>query len=412
MIERNPKRRDILILDDDADLDVELIQMLRANGLLANAETDATQIRPDDFDNVDVLVLDLKLPNVDGTDILALLPDCSRPPALILTTGQGEGMLRAASMAAERAGLTVLGALPKPFDPDALLALLNAENRAPLARPENALSDDDIRAALVTALDRRSLPVAFQPLVDAAALRFEGAEALLAGHLDPFGPIGPDRIVAVAAGDVALLVRLTHDVLRQAASACAAWTAAGFSGDVSVNLPLDVLLQPAEVDRFAAIVDAAGIARGRVIFELTEDALYDTSAAALGALIKLRLAGFALALDDVGQRQSGLLQLANLPVTEMKIDLELVRAARTWEKARNIFSSLGDLGHRLGLTIVAEGVETKEDLALARRNKVHYVQGYLISRKKPLRELIAMLPVLASNLTDGSKSQRETGREA
>lgn len=412
MIESNPQGRDILILDDDADLDVELVQMLRANGHLATAATDATDIRPAELDNVGVLVLDLKLPNVDGTDILALLPECARPPALILTTGQGEGMLRAATMVAERAGLTVLGVLPKPFDPDALLGLLKAENPPVPAVSLCAPSDADIRAALVEALDHGRLPVAFQPLVDAEKLSFKGAEALLAGELAPFGPVAPDRMIAAAAGDNLLLMRLTHDVLRQAAHACAAWTAAGYAGDVSVNLPLDVLLLPAEVDRFADIVEAAGIARERVIFELTEDALYDTSAAALAALIKLRLAGFELALDDVGQRQSGLLQLANLPVTEMKLDLELIRAARSWEKARNIFSSLGELGRRLGLVIVAEGVETEEDLALVRRNRVHYVQGYLISRKKPLPELIAMLPALSSKLAGGPNGLQGKTRDA
>ncbi len=134
----------------------------------------------------------------------------------------------------------------------------------------------------------------------------------------------------------------------------------------------------------------------QIILELTEDAIYFTSPQALAAIAQLRLAGFGVALDDVAQRQSGLLQLSNLPVTEIKIDLELLRQARQWDKARWIFTSIADLGHRLGLTVVAEGVESLDDLALARRASVDYIQGYLVSRKRPLSELLAMQTMLGS----------------
>jgi EAL domain-containing protein (putative c-di-GMP-specific phosphodiesterase class I) len=123
-------------------------------------------------------------------------------------------------------------------------------------------------------------------------------------------------------------------------------------------------------------------------------------------LARLRMAGFGLALDDVGRRQSGLLQLSALPVTEIKIDLQIVRDARTWTKARNIFASIAELGRKLGIKVVAEGVEFPEDLNLARTFPIDYVQGYLISPKCPLPELLRMLSANAAReaVGDGRKT--------
>lgn len=128
-----------------------------------------------------------------------------------------------------------------------------------------------------------------------------------------------------------------------------------------------------------------------MIFELTEDSIYDSSTDALAVLARLRLAGFGLSLDDVGRRQSGLLQVANLPITEVKIDLEILAQARRWAKSRSIFGSIAELGRRLGLSVVAEGVKTRDDLALVRSLPVDYVQGFLVSRKRLLPDLLAML---------------------
>ncbi|OYW34415.1 MAG: hypothetical protein B7Z45_07610 [Azorhizobium sp. 12-66-6] len=213
---------------------------------------------------------------------------------------------------------------------------------------------------------------------------------LLANELPGFGPVLPYDIVK-AAGSAGLLTALTHEILRSAVAGCEKWRNAGWDGVVSVNLPLDVVLQPGAVDAMAAIVHEGGLGPGSVMFELTEDQLYDSSSDALNALARLRLAGFGLALDDVGQRQSGLLQLVNLPVTEIKIDLEILHQARAWGKAKNIFGSLADIGRRLGVSVVAEGVETQEDLQLVRANGVEYVQGFLVSGKRPIDEFLAVL---------------------
>ncbi len=363
------------------------------------ALSDARLLDPAAFDGVDVLVLDLMMPGVDGLDVLRRLGKWRAPPKLVLMTGHGEAVLRGTTAAAERQGLTVIGGLAKPFDPDQLSAVLVA---APVAQPTPSSGRQDppstvTRGALEEALRDRSLKVAFQPIVRSDTFQFAGAEALLAGELPGIGPVSPPAIVAAAMTEPALISELSVEVTRQAAEACAEWLAAGFQGHVSVNLPLTVLLERSTIEEIANITRAAGLPPQQVTFELTEDSVYDSSAGALSALVKLRLAGFGLALDDVGQRSSGLTQLANLPVTELKIDIEIVRSARTWTKARDIFAALAGLGRRLDLAVVAEGIETAQDVALARTHCVDFLQGYLISQKRPLSELMKLIPRLSSD---------------
>jgi len=396
----NEKRRHVVILDDDGDLRREIGQLLELEGHDVVALSDARLLDPSAFDGVDVLILDLMMPGVDGLDVLRRLGKWRAPPQLVLMTGHGEAVLRGTTAAAERHGLTVIGGLAKPFDPEQLSALLDLAVKQVQAGPVVGPVDPpsvQIRAALDEALRERTLKVAFQPIVRSDTFQFAGAEALLLGELPGIGRVSPPAIIAAASTEPDLVSVLSMEVARQAAEACAGWRADGYQGHVSINLPLSVLLERSTVEAITAITTAAGLPSQQVTFELTEDSLYDSSASALSALVKLRLAGFGLALDDVGQRSSGLTQLANLPVTELKIDIEIVRSARTWSKARDIFAALAGLGRRLGLAVVAEGIETPQDVALAREHCVDFLQGFLISRKRPLIDMMKILPRLSGD---------------
>ncbi len=383
---RESASRRIAVLDDDCVFRRELCDMLDAAG---HAATELPS--PEDLYAVDaeVLILDLAMPDVDGVDVLTRLAKLTTAPAIVLISGHGEGVLRAAARAAEATGLHVLGVLTKPVDPDRLLEVLEVGKRQPRHAVVSATSD--VRERLDLALREGSLAVHFQPKVRVRDIGFAGAEALLAGTL-PGGIIAPPpTILRAAQGLPDGLVRLTDVVLRQAVAAARTWADAGTGGAVNVNLPIEALLAKDAVTNFARVTRDAGLEPQHVTFELLEDAVYDTSADALGMLTKLRIAGFGLALDDVGQRQSGLMQLANLPVTEIKIDLEIVRQARLFEKARGIFASLAALGERLGIAVSAEGVELPRDLQFVRQHPVDYLQGYFVSAKRSPDDLLEWL---------------------
>lgn len=395
------RARSVFILDDEQPLCEDLCELISAAGHSARWCTDPRKLNMSELASVDVVLLDLGLPAMDGIDIMNRLTAFAEPPRLIFISGVGEDVLRVVAQVAGEQKLTVLGALTKPLDPQQLLRLLDYADCGAVAEAVPRRGRRAILPALKASLAAGSLPVSFQPKVEVQTLRFAGAEALLTGVLPGVGPVSPVDIVAAATSDPSVLVHLTQYVLGIAARGCAQWIKAGWRGPISVNLPLEVVLQPDSLRNLIQTVEDAQLSPADVIFELTEDSLYDSCAESMSMLARLRMAGFGLALDDVGRRQSGLLQLSALPVTEIKIDLQIVRDARTWTKARNIFASIAELGRKLGVKVVAEGVEFPDDLKLARTFPIDYVQGYLISPKRPLPELLRALSAQAGSEAAG-----------
>lgn len=381
----------ILVLDDEPELREDIAQFLAHAGFAVETAGNAGDLTDAQLAAFDVVLLDIAMPGIDGLDVVGHFSRMPQPPRLVLISGRGEDMLQTVADVARRGGVDVVGVLQKPFEPDELLDLLQRPPARPRAARAPQWSADQIMRAVAHAVETRTLPLAFQPKVSCAQLAFSGAEALLAGELPHLGPVSPTAILDAVSSDPYLLRAMSLDVVRMAAQGCREWVAAGHAVPVSINLPFEVLRGDQIVATLVATVRAAGIAESQVIFELTEDAIYDSSTDALAILARLRLAGFGLSLDDVGQRQSGLLQVANLPITEVKIDLEILAQARRWAKSRSIFGSIAELGRRLGLAVVAEGVETREDLALVRSLPVDYVQGFLVSRKRLLSDLLSML---------------------
>lgn len=381
----------ILVLDDEPELREDIAQLLMDAGFTVETAGHAGDVTDARLATFDVVLLDIAMPGLDGLDVVRRFSVMPQPPRLLLISGRGEDMLQTVADVARRGRVDVVGVLQKPFEPDDLIDLL----QRPPARPRTSRAPqwtlDQIMRALRHAVETRTLQLAFQPKVSSADLVFSGAEALLAGDLPHLGTVAPSDMVEAASSDPDLLRAMSLDVVRMAAQGCRQWIDAGWSAPVSINLPFEVLRGDEIVATLVETVRAAGIAESDVIFELTEDSIYDSSTDALAILARLRLAGFGLSLDDVGRRQSGLLQVANLPITEVKIDLEILAQARRWAKSRSIFGSIAELGRRLGLSVVAEGVETREDLALVRSLPVTYVQGFLVSRKRLLPDLLSML---------------------
>lgn len=389
---RAMKKR-ILILDDDDAFREDLGELLSMDGHEVEGIGAAASLSAAGLAHCDLLLLDLSGPGLDGTQVLRELSEHPTGPDVVLISGRAEDIIAAVADAGRLRGVSILGAFKKPFAAEDLLSLIDAD---PVLKPVSArgasgIDEAGIIEALAGALNRGDLSMMFQPKVDARSLAFHGAEVLLADHLPGVGRIAVPRVIAAAGRAPDVLKRLTHETLKAGARACNCWHALGCRGAVSINLPMDVLLGAGTAKDFAHLVAAEGLTPSDVTCELTEDALYDSSSECLLALAQMRIAGFGIALDDVGKRQSGLLQLARLPVTELKIDMDLLHRARSSAKAGQIFASLVELGHRLGMVVVAEGVETRKDLHFVRVHGVDLVQGYLIARKMPINELIGWL---------------------
>jgi EAL domain-containing protein (putative c-di-GMP-specific phosphodiesterase class I) len=196
--------------------------------------------------------------------------------------------------------------------------------------------------------------------------------------------LGPNTFIASLEGSP-LMARFTLAIVAQSLPLLAQWRRAMPSLTLSINLCADDLSDPGFVDRLTSVVGAHGIPPQTVIWEVTETALMNSRA--LAHLARLGLRGFGLSIDDFGIGYSSIQTLSRSPFTELKIDRAFVDGASSRGNRRAILSSALEMGRRLGVMTVAEGVETEADWRLLHQLGCQVAQGYLIAKPMPPQEL-------------------------
>jgi diguanylate cyclase (GGDEF)-like protein/PAS domain S-box-containing protein len=234
-----------------------------------------------------------------------------------------------------------------------------------------------------TDLDR-DLRAHYQPLVDLATGRVVAAEALLRWHHPERGLVPPDEFIPVAE-ETGMIDALGLWVLSHACRRQVAWRDRDLS--VGVNLSPRQLYEPGFTDRVAALLEETGARPDRLVLEVTESALIDDRVArpALGALKNL---GVQLALDDFGTGYSGLTSLRRYPFDAVKIDRSFVGQMTRNPHDLAVVRHVITLSHALGMDVVAEGVETAEQLRLLREAGADTAQGYHLGRPGPADDLL------------------------
>jgi diguanylate cyclase (GGDEF)-like protein len=321
--------------------------------------------------------------------------------------------------AAERAvdtTVSVMQALETPFSVDGLPLDIHASIGTAVA-PDHAADGDDLlrradmamRAAKRTALgsavytsaidqydpqrltlmgelsyaiDRNELALFYQPKVSFKTDRMVGAEALLRWQHPERGMIPPDQFISLAEKTGAIH-RLTEWVLRNAVRQLAAWRRAGFDFHVSLNLSVRNLLEPAFPVRVLAILESEGVAANGIRMEITESGLMADPGKAQTALAILHQQGIRFSIDDFGTGYSSLAYLKHLPVSEIKIDKLFVSKLRDADNQIIVRSTI-DLGHNLGLSVTAEGVEDRQTWEQLGALGCDEAQGYYLSRALPI----------------------------
>jgi diguanylate cyclase (GGDEF)-like protein/PAS domain S-box-containing protein len=235
----------------------------------------------------------------------------------------------------------------------------------------------------------------YQPLIEIGTGRMLGMEALLRWQDAEGGDISPKNFIPVAEEN-GLIVPIGNWALREACRQWKAWEAEGVEVGglaISVNLSAAQLQQAdllLEVDR---IVSDTGIAPERICFEITETAALQNLDYSVGVLRELALRGFRIALDDFGTGYSSLSLVKQLPIHTIKIDRTFVGDIGDRDNAA-IVSAIIAMSKSLGLTVLAEGVETEEQLSMLRRMGCDAYQGYLSSKPVPAEEIKRMFAKL------------------
>jgi diguanylate cyclase (GGDEF)-like protein/PAS domain S-box-containing protein len=230
------------------------------------------------------------------------------------------------------------------------------------------------------ALEGDELLLHYQPKVDIKARALVGAEALLRWRHPRHGMVPPDEFIPLAEKS-GLIKPLARWVLKEAVRQCRRWAHGGRALPVAVNLSARNLQDPSLVSQISELLAAEGVAAGQLRVELTESAVMSDPGRAVLSLRQLRLAGIEMALDDFGTGYSSLAYLQTLPVSELKIDKTfIIGMAGNGTGKATIVRSTSDLGHNLGLTVVAEGVEDEPTLELLGSYGCDAAQGYHIAR--------------------------------
>lgn len=241
--------------------------------------------------------------------------------------------------------------------------------------------------ALRGAIDDSNLHLHYQPKVEVETGAVTGVEALLRWTHPIYGLIEPDQAITVAERS-GLIRPLTLWVLDAALAQVADWRAQGMEVDLAVNLSPALLADAAIVDEVVGLLNTHGIAPEVLTLELTESVL--TARQENEAVAELlAYQGVRLSLDDFGTGASSLGRLKDLPVNELKIDRSFVAQITESKRAATIVASTVQLGRELGLTVVAEGVETEEAWHALGRLGCHVVQGFFLARPMPGEEFPA-----------------------
>jgi diguanylate cyclase (GGDEF)-like protein len=233
----------------------------------------------------------------------------------------------------------------------------------------------ELRSALVNAQFR----LAYQPIYNLDDLSVVGVEALLRWEHPTLGNIEPNEFIPILeqTGQI-------HDVgrwvLRQACEQTAVWHARGDILDVSVNVSARQLDDDAIIENIREALEVSGLHGTSLIIEVTETALMQNVPATARRLTAIKEIGVRIAVDDFGTGYSSLAYLRQFPVDSIKIDREFTQAIRTSPESKALIGTLVQLGKDLGLSTLAEGVETPGELDILRHEHVNEAQGFLLSR--------------------------------
>ena len=236
------------------------------------------------------------------------------------------------------------------------------------------------------AIEGGELVLHYQPKAELRTGRVCAVEALVRWQHPQRGLVPPDAFLPVAE-QTGLIEPLTRWVLATALAQVGRW-GAGFDGlTMAVNVSARNLGRLDFADTVLAALAAAGVAAGRLVLEITETALLADPGVAADVLARVSAAGVRVSVDDFGQGQTSLGHLAQLPLHELKIDKSFVLDLPGNPAHAAIVRSVVDLGHNLGLQVVAEGVETYEIVALLTATGCDIAQGYLLARPMPADHL-------------------------
>ena len=381
MMTADPTRTDpdLLIVDDDVRI-CRLIQKVADQmNIVSHCVSDGSQA--DAFDlqgRTGLILLDLNMPELDGIEVLRRLAAANCQAKVCLMSGTAREVLEAARRLGVELGLEMVDPASKPMALTLLQDLLRPLQDANGGRRPSGKELGD-------ALECGELDVHFQPKICLATGGTTGYEALARWNSPLLGEVRPNLFIPMAV-EKGLMGDLTRVVVQKALAAIEPWW-----GDARLCINYSpVLFKDLDYpDRLAEWTHAAGVSPDRVMLEITESEAMRDPVRYIDILVRFRLKGFHLSIDDFGTGFSSMQHLYELPFEELKIDRSFIAKLKDDADARVIVKAMIELARGLGLYSVAEGVEDAETAKILQAMGCQGVQGFHYTRALPLDDLRA-----------------------
>jgi EAL domain-containing protein (putative c-di-GMP-specific phosphodiesterase class I)/FixJ family two-component response regulator len=389
----------ILVIDDEVDVGEFVTDAAQAMGFECTATSDAKAFLDALGPDTTLILLDLMMPEMDGIELLRLLGQQKCKAGVVLMSGVGKRTMETAGKLAEVLGLSIVGHLQKPFRLTELEEVLHKQAEPqPLPGVIHAQAIVIGKEELQAAIDREEFVLHYQPQLNIGTGRVIGVEALVRWQHPQRGLIFPDDFIH-RMEELGLIDELGWIVINRGMSEVAQFANGdGIPPMLSLNASVYSLHDLRFPDVLVSYAEKHGVSPANVTIEITETGLIKELSRTLDILTRLRMKQVKLSIDDFGTGYAMMQQLKNIPATELKIDKSFVQDMEGNERDRIMVQKTIEMGHDLDLHVIAEGVETKQQLDLLRLDGCDSVQGYFFSRPLPAEKLVSWLESYRSQL--------------
>lgn len=372
-----------LVAEADPSQRASLVEMLAQLGASQVTEVPdghtALRCFQDSFTpTVNVAIIDLALPGMDGLELIRTLAGMQCRARLIVVGAQPAGLMFSVETMAQAYGFDLLGAIAKPVTASRLAALL--ENYVPPVAPADRAPKGPsfTFSEIGIGLQARQFEPFFQPKIELETGQVKGLEAFARWRHPEHGVLGPSAFIDALEQNNRIDF-LDWSMIEKSVEACRGFHDQGIPMSISINLAPETLAHPAFMQQIAACVERHRVMPDYITFEMPESSVLTTDPNFVERLVRLRMAGYGLAIDDYGTGRSNLQLLARIPFSELKIDRSFVDGASKKRALGTVLSSCLGLARSLDRMSVAVGVETKEDWDFLQGLGCTYAQGYHIA---------------------------------